>query len=104
MSKRFTIDCKYWNIIDEIIADYKATDEYKKVTKSNVNELDRRHAANWLTDRLDNSAPLGSLAAECFTITESEMYGLIQIVEESNRDDTQELLDYLKKHKGDYNG
>lgn len=101
MSKRFTIDGKYWEIIDKVVADYRATDEYKKVTKSNVNELERRYAANWLTDRLDNSAPLGSLAAECFTITESEWYGLIKIVELSDRKDTKELLDYLKNHKGD---
>ena len=33
-----------------------------------------------------------------------EMCGLIQIVEESNRDDTEELLDYLRNHKGEENG
>ena len=99
MSKKYTIDGNYWAIIDEIIAEYKKTDEY-----NNRTERDKSYAANWLTDRLNKSAPLGKLAADCFTITESEMYGLLQIVEESNRDDTKELLDYLRNHKGEENG
>ena len=102
--KKYTIDGNYWEIIDKVVAEYKATDEYRKNKASNDSELDKRHAANWLTDRLDKTVPLGSLAAECFTITEGEMCGLIQIVEESNRDDTEELLDYLRNHKGEENG
>ena len=104
MIKKYTIDGNYWEIIDKVFAEYKATDEYRKNKASNDSELDKRHAANWLTDRLDKTVPLGSLAAECFTITEGEMCGLIQIVEESNRDDTEELLDYLRNHKGEENG
>ena len=99
MNNYFTIDGKYWAIIDEIIAEYKATNEY-----SNRTVREKTYAANWLTDRLNKSAPLGKLAAECFTITESEIYGLIKIVEECNREDTAELLEYLRNHKGDENG
>lgn len=104
MSKKYTIDGKYWEIIDKVVAEYKATDEYKKTKLTNCKELDKRHAANWLTDRLDKSAPLGKFATECFTITESEMDGLIQIVKGSNIDDTDNLLNYLINHKGEENG
>ena len=104
MSKRYTIDGKYWEIIDEVVAEYKATHEYKKTETTDCRERDKKYAANWLTNRLDKSAPLGELAAECFTITKNEMYGLIQIVKESNRDDTEELLNYLNNHEGEENG
>lgn len=103
MNNYYTIDGKYWELIDKIVADYKATEEYQKAKAKNADELDKRHAASWLTDRLDKSVPLDSLTAECFTITESEWYGLIKIVESSDRGDTKELLDYLKNHKGDKN-
>lgn len=103
MNKKYTIDGKYWEIIDKVVADYKATEEYQKEKAKTFDELDRRHAANWLIDRLDKTVPLGSLSAECFTITESEWCGLIKIVEDDNRAGTKELLDYLKNHKGDKN-
>lgn len=103
MNKYYTIDGKYWELIDKIVADYMATEEYQKAKAKNADELDKRHAASWLTDRLDKSAQLDSIAAKCFTITESEWYGLIKIVELNDREDTKELLDYLKNHKGDKN-
>lgn len=101
MSKHYTIEGKYWEIIDNLVADYKKTDEYNSL--STTNNLDKKHAASWLTNRLDKSAPLGKLAAECFTVTDSEIFGLIKIIEVSERDDTDELLDYLKALIGEKN-
>lgn len=30
MIKKYTIDGNYWEIIDKVVAEYKATDEYRK--------------------------------------------------------------------------
>ena len=46
MIKKYTIDGNYWEIIDKVVAEYKATDEYRKNKASNDSELDKRHAAN----------------------------------------------------------
>ena len=38
MIKKYTIDGNYWEIIDKVVAEYKATDEYRKNKASNDSE------------------------------------------------------------------
>ena len=91
MHNKYKIDAKYWEIVDRIIYEYKKSDNYLC-----NNMQTERIASNWLSERLDKTAPVDSLGAQSFYITENEMYGLISIVETVEGEDAENLLHYLR--------
>lgn len=100
MSKRYTVDGSYWTMIDAVVFEYKDSKECTRPkSERSCYALDRIATSNSLSRKLDNSAPTDSYAVECITITDNEKYGLISIIEYLNRDDTSELLKYLKELK-----
>jgi hypothetical protein len=100
LSKRYTIDNKYLEIIYDVVEDYKKTDEYINAkNKPTYNNIDRIASASWLSKRMEKFVPFESNLVDSIVITENERYGLIKIIEYLDRDDISELLKYLKEIK-----
>ena len=98
--KKYTIDQNNLAIIYCVLEAYKMQDEYsdtsKKLTANNINRV---ASANWLSERLKEFKPSNPNSIGFIEITENEKYGLISIINYLDRNDTSELLKYLRELK-----
>lgn len=92
MEKHINIEDGYWLTIRKVCLWYMEQEEFK--LPPTYKTLDKKHAVNWLLNRRDN------------LVTESEAYGLVEIIKYGNKKkafeeenvEVEELLKLLNKN------